>query len=129
MELKDYLKFEEPSEMEECRAYWKWAQHHPVLRDYLYHIVNEGRRNQRHGRNLKLIGLRAGLPDYHLPVPNKTWNGFWLEMKVRKKITCAMPVAQQQWLEKLRKMNQYATFAYGWEDAAEKTLSYLNDKV
>jgi len=119
-----------PSEMEECRAFWNWAQLIPGLKDYLYKIVNEGKRNPAHGMKLRTIGLRAGLPDYHYPVPNEKFNGFWLEMKTRKKTKHdSLPNHQREWIEKLQKINHYATFAYGWEDAADKTMSYLNNKV
>lgn len=124
---KSYIKI--PTEMQECRAYWQWVQTVPLLRDYLYKIVNEGKRSVIQGGQLKQIGLRAGLPDYHFPVANDNWYGFWLEMKTRKKSEKVMPSHQSDWLEKLRKIRQYATFAYGWEDAAEKTMSYLQNKV
>ncbi|HEX4373881.1 MAG TPA: hypothetical protein VHZ50_11315 [Puia sp.] len=118
-----------PSEMMECRAYWEWAQNIPVLRDYLYKIVNEGKRSPILGRQLKNIGLRRGIPDYHFPVANDKWNGFWLEMKTRNKRTSSLPDHQEEWVEKLIRIDHYATFAYGWEDAADKTMAYIKNKV
>lgn len=117
------------SEMDECRAYWKWAQHNPTLRNYLYKIVNEGKRSPIHGRHLTQIGLRKGVPDYHLPVPNDSYNGFWLEMKTKEKGRYKISPYQAEWMDKLRLVGQYATFGYGWEDASEKTLAYLNNKL
>lgn len=119
----------QPTEMQECIAYWQWAQTVPILRDYLFKIVNEGKRSPIHGRQLKLIGLRKGLPDYHYPVANKNWNGFWLEMKKRQLRRSSIPDYQDEWIEKLIRIGHYATFAFGWEDAASKTLDYLNNRL
>lgn len=118
-----------PTEMQECRAYWEWVQTVPLLRDYIYKIVNEGKRSPIQGKQLQLIGLRKGLPDYHYPVANAKWNGFWLEMKKRNLREKVIPAHQKAWLEKLIRIDQYATFAFGWEDAAAKTMDYLNNKV
>ncbi len=129
--MEDYFKpnIHSPSEMDECKAYWKWAQNYPVLRNYLYKIVNEGRRSPISGKNLKLIGLRKGIPDYHLPVANEKYYGFWLEMKTQDQSNYRISVYQSEWIDKLRAVNQYATFGYGWEDAAKKTLAYIKNKI
>lgn len=117
------------SEYQECKAYYAWAQHHPVLREYLYKIVNEGKRSIREGFFLKMIGLRAGLPDYHLPVPNNSYHGFWLEMKRRDQKNKKKHEEQLNWLDKLRKIGHYACYAYGWEEAARITEDYLNNRI
>jgi hypothetical protein len=119
----------QPTEMQECQAYWQWVQTVPVLRDYLYKIVNEGKRSLIAGRQLKNIGLRKGLPDYHFPVPNDNWYGFWLEMKTRNAKENHISEHQKEWQDKLLRINQYATFAFGWEDAIQKTMDYLKNRL
>lgn len=119
----------ELSEYQECKAYFEWAQYYPVLREYLFKIVNEGKRSKINGNMLKLIGLRAGLPDYQLPIPNKNWNGLWIEMKKRSHAGKTKKDNQNEWISKLIKVKQYATYAYGWEDAAKITMDYLNNKI
>jgi hypothetical protein len=53
----------------------------PFLR--LFHkIDNEGKRNPKYSGT---FGIRAGLPDYHLPVSDGTNIGFWLELKASGK--------------------------------------------
>lgn len=117
-----------PNELDECRAYWQWAQKIPVLRDYLYKILNEGKRSPIFGRHSQMIGWRKGLPDYHYPVSNGKFHGFWLEMK-RRDNKGKIHEDQRLWIEKLLKIDQYATVAYGWEDAVEKTLRYINNQI
>lgn len=117
------------SEYQECKAYFTWAQFNPILKEYLYKIVNEGQRTPKSGFFLKLIGMKAGLPDYHLPVANDRYHGLWLEMKKRNQINMAKRLTQSDWLEKLKKIGHYADYAYGWEHAAKITMDYLNNKI
>lgn len=118
-----------PSEMQECHAYWEWAQTIPSLRDYLYKIVNEGKRSPVSGYRLNQIGLRRGVPDYHYPVSNGTYIGLWIEMKTRDRKNSALPECQHEWIAKLNEARHYATFAFGWEDAADITTAYLKDNL
>lgn len=111
------------SEYDECRAYWQWAQTRPILREYLYKCVNEGKRDPRAGRNLKLIGLTAGLPDYHLPYPSGSHPGLWIEMK--RKMRYTISEQQAEWIVKLRRVGHKAEIAYGCDDAIKITQSYL----
>src|SRR5271154_5778443 len=102
-----------PSELQECKAYWQWSMTIPLLRDYLYKITNEGKRTLSYGRNLKDSGLRAGLPDYHYPVANNGYHGFWLEMKKRNMTCKNVPDHQLVWIEKLLAIGHHATIGYG----------------
>lgn len=115
------------SEYQECLAYFKWAQYHPVLKEYLIKIVNEGKRNAITGYRLQLIGLRAGLPDYYLPISNRNYNGLWIEMKVSKSFNKRNN--QDEWIEKLKKIGHYAIYAIGWQEAARVTMDYLEDRI
>jgi|ERR1044071_5760802 hypothetical protein len=117
------------SEYQECKAYYAWAQYHPILREYLYKIVNEGKRSRAQGFYLQLIGMRAGLPDYHLPVANNSYHGLWIEMKTKTQKRIAKRENQLSWLDKLKKIGHYATFAYGASDAIKITLDYLNNRI
>ena len=127
METKALKKYS--SEYKECLAYYKWAQYTPIIRDCLIKHVNEGKRSVISGYCLKLIGLRAGLPDYQLPIATKNWHGFWLEMKTRDRIHTVKNTLQDEWIEKLTKLGHYATYAYGWEHAAELTMAYIKNKL
>jgi hypothetical protein len=117
------------TEYRECEAFYSWAQLNPILKEMLIHHVNEGKRTRFNGYKLKMIGMRKGVLDYQLPVPNKRWCGLWLEMKTTDKRYQTQPVEQKEWIEKLLKYKHYATFAFGWEDAARITTAYLEDKI
>lgn len=116
-------------EYRECRAYFEWACLNPLLREYLIKNVNEGKRSQAIGYFLKLIGMRPGLPDYHLPLPNQKYHGLWIEMKPKGKIGKRTDLEQDEWLARLKKIGHYAVYAYGWEEAASITTRYLLNKI
>ena len=115
------------NEYKECAAYYEWAQYKPILKEYLIKHVNEGKRSKLLGHLLKLIGLRPGLPDYQLPIANLKYIGLWIEMKTIDEKNKKQKPLQIEWLEKLRKAGHYATFSFGWEDARDITVKYLNN--
>jgi hypothetical protein len=78
---------------------------------------------------LKLIGLRSGLPDYFLPVPNDKYIGLWLEMKRRNQINVKKRDNQNEWIAKLNNIGHYASYAYGCDHAFEIAHKYLNNKI
>lgn len=118
-----------PTEYDECRTYFEWAQLQPMVRDYLIKNVNEGKRSFYSGKRLKAIGLRRGLPDYHLPISNANWHGLWLEMKRIDGKTKTKDYDQVLWIKRLIAAKQYATFCYGAEEAIRITNDYLNNKI
>ncbi len=118
-----------PTEYEECKTFYKWASLHPICKDYLIHHVNEGKRSMIAGVRLKAIGMRAGVPDYQLPVANKQWHGLWIEMKLIDGQKKTKRESQDNWIAKLLNVGQYATYAYGAEDAISIVTDYLNNRI
>lgn len=118
-----------PTEYQECRAYWDWAQLNPILRKYLIKHVNEGKRDPIYGHLSKAIGWRKGLPDYQLAYPNSKYHGMWLEMKRTCDKSKKLREEQSEWINNLSAVGYYANFAYGFTDAVIQTLKYLTDVV
>lgn len=59
---------------------------------WFYHLFNEGKRNPFEAKS---VGIKAGVSDYHLPVPTSRHIGLWLEMKAPGKEPTK---AQERWL-------------------------------
>ncbi len=116
------------SEFAECKKFCEYALYHPLLRDYLIHIPNEGQRHIAHLRNLAQIGLKAGVPDYFLPLKNDYYIGLWLEMKAVSERNVKKRSNQDQWIKKLLLAGHYATYAYGADDAIDIVTKYLNNE-
>lgn len=121
------MKSVTPTEYQECRAFWDLAQYHPILRDYLIHIANEGKRSLYFGKQLKSIGLRKGIPDYVLAYPSGSYHSLWFDVK--RKGTFGHRVDQDRWIERLKLAGNYAAYAYGADEAYQLCLDYLAGKL
>ena len=74
---------------------------------------------------LKSMGVKAGVPDLHLPVPSGQYHSLYIEMKARD----GKPQPEQLWWADHLKANGNAhAICYGWEQAREVLLWYLNLK-
>jgi|GEM_PF-3495020 len=80
-----YNRYYKPTEAMQCKAlaaYLKlWEHTHPEKRLVWFHVPNEGKRSVMAGRELKSIGLKAGVADYVLIFPSKT---IFVEVKSEK---------------------------------------------
>lgn len=93
--------------------------------DLIYHCPNGGKRNKREAHNLKLEGVKAGVPDLFLPVARNGKHGLYIEMKWGKN-TCTEK--QVGWLRRLRHQGYEAVVAYGADEAIQVIKDYLNIK-
>lgn len=105
--------------MEWCE--WQKTKY-PEL-DMIFHITNEGKRSKRTGAELKRMGLKRGIPDICLPVPNKEYNGLWIELKADK--TKRLTKEQKEWLEKLNRYGYKALRCNGADEAIDTIKDYL----
>ena len=109
----------------EQEALFVWAAMksniYPVL-ELLYHIPNGGTRNKIEAANLKRQGVKAGVPDIHLPVARGKFNGLYIELKAGNNKPSK---EQKEWLIKLRQQGYVAEVCVGWLQAAELIEKYL----
>jgi|SanBayMetagenome_1026888.scaffolds.fasta_scaffold15429_5 hypothetical protein len=61
----------------------KWFDlQYPNWSQFLFHIRNGGSmKSAREGRKFKLMGVRKGVPDLFLSIPNDEFHGFYIELK------------------------------------------------
>lgn len=118
-----------PTEIQEQRWLFLWAEASkaavPEL-ELLFHIPNEGKRDQRTGYILKQLGLKKGVPDIFLPVARGGKHGLFIEMKRIKGGTVSKE--QREWLDKLREQGYAAEICFGWEAAAAVIRKYLKEE-
>ena len=117
-----------PTEAQEQTAVFNWAavmvRRWPELR-LLHHIPNGGSRNAREAHNLRMQGVKAGIPDIFLPVARGGWHGLYIEMKRRK--GGRLSDEQAAMLEALREQGYCAWVCKGANDAIELITGYLGD--
>lgn len=116
-----------PHEDVEQATLFSWAHmklfKYPEL-DMLYHIPNGGKRNKAEAARFKAEGVKAGVPDIHLPVARCGYHSLYIEMKRRHGNTTTEN--QDEWIAKLRAQGNAVEVAYGWEHASQIIESYLN---
>jgi hypothetical protein len=118
-----------PTEAQEARTlmvYCDWhAAKYPQLR-LLFHVPNEARRSPATANLLKATGMRAGVPDYILPVPRGPHHGLAIELKAMG----GKPSKEQaRWLQDLRDQGWAAYCCWGAADAWAKIREYLDLEV
>jgi len=118
-----------PSEYQECKAFWGYAQRIPTLGEYLIKHANERIGHSWFTKALIAIGMRPGLLDYQWPVPNRKYLGLWLEFKRKDQREEKKKPEQDEWIEKLLKIGHYATYAYGCDDAIKIYTDYVNNRL
>jgi hypothetical protein len=144
-----------PSEHIEAKALMQWiamlTPKHPEL-DLLFAIPNGGARNVIVAKKLKAEGVKAGIPDYFLPVPkwlahslyvdNKTMDhplyfedhandsytiipGLFLELKRQCGVPSDVSKAQKEKMRLFEEQGYKCVVAFGADDAIKKILDYL----
>ena len=95
---------------------------HPELQ-LLYHIPNGGSRNKIEAAKLKGMGVKAGVPDLHLPVPKGKYCGLWIEMKYGDG---RVRPAQKEFMEMAADQGAYCVVCYGADAAIEIIKQYID---
>ena len=113
------------SEHDEQVALFQWAAtqvtQHPELA-LLYSNQNAGKRSPGAARWAIAEGLKAGIPDLHLPVARGGYHGLFIEMKIGRN----RPRENQAWwLDQLHAQGYLAVVCYSWYEAAEVIKRYL----
>lgn len=116
------------SEHDEQVTLFEWARvsvnTYPELSN-MFAIPNGGARHITVARKLKLEGVKAGVPDIFLAVPNHKHHGLFIEMKHgRNKLTDE----QKAWKEKLELEKYKHAACYSCSEAIEEIKKYLEHR-
>lgn len=105
-----------------------WAKQPSVHSQYpelslLFHIKNETKEGSKQVAMDKAAGVKRGVPDLFLPVPAGKYHGLFIEMKKEYGKTSS---DQLWWLAHLKENGYACAVCYGWQQATEVLLWYLN---
>lgn len=108
------------------RALVKWALLLNSTRIYpfLFHIPNGGKRSISEANRFKLMGVKPGVCDLFLAIPNSKYHGLFIEMKSKKGKLC---IYQNEFIENMKKSGYDVLVCNNWEIAKDYILEYLND--
>lgn len=93
---------------------------------WLYHCPNGGSRNKAEASKLKAMGVKSGVPDLMLPIKRGGYSGLFIELKKIK--GGKVSEEQREWLDHLRSQGFGAIVCYGWLEAKQTLIDYLNWK-
>lgn len=104
-----------------------WFKHHfPELEDDFHHFANERRCTPQEGRILKRMGVKKGVADFFLALPQNDKAGLWIELKVGKN----NPSKEQlEFLDRKNQRGYMAVCVWGSDAAREAIQEYLKDYV
>lgn len=115
-----------PTEAQEQESLFRWAAYnrvkYPEL-ELMYHVPNGGGRNLIEAAHLKAQGVKPGVPDICLPVPNIKYTALYIELKRRK--GGKVSDAQRGWITALNRVGCRAVVCHGWDEAREEIERYL----
>lgn len=116
-----------PTESWEQKQVIAWSQQPSIRHQYpelalLYHIPNE-REDKVQTAILKTMGVKSGVPDLHLPCAAGGYHSLYIEMKA---LDGKPDDDQIWWAEHLKANGNAHAYCYGWQQAVEVLLWYLN---
>lgn len=115
-----------PTEDQEQMTVMSWAHRTKFkdgrLSDYLFHIPNGGSRNIIEATKLKKMGVKAGVPDLQLIVPNGEVHGLWIELKAQKG---KLQPSQQIMIQRLEAQGYMCKVCFGADEAINEIKKYL----
>lgn len=104
-----------------CR--WRISTY-PELK-WLHHCPNGGSRDKQEAVKLKAMGVLAGVPDLHLPVPKGKYIGLYIEMKYADG---RLQDSQKEFLKAAAGFGHFCAVCYGAEEATSVIEEYLKLK-
>jgi hypothetical protein len=105
-----------------CRA----MEHtHPAYR-LAWHVPNERKASIIRRAKMKLAGVKKGVPDITIPVPNDKYAALYIEMKVKPN----KPSPEQiNMLKDLNAQGNYAAICWSADEAIELIQKYVANRL
>lgn len=114
-----------PTEAQEQKRLFEWADgpRAPIELAMMYHVPNGGTRNPREAHNLRLQGVKSGVPDICLPVPRGPFHGLYIELKRQR--GGVVSDNQKAWITALNRVGYHAVICRGFDEARDVITKYL----
>lgn len=102
-----------------------WDLIHPDDKRMLAHFANGGRRNAIEAAKFKRMGVRAGIPDLILLIPNKFYPFMGIELKTAKG---KQSEYQKQYQSEFERRGYKYVVVRSLDDFIKETNAYLADR-
>ena len=90
----------------------------------IYHVANERKTSQHHGKIFKQKGVRSGVPDVCVPIPSGMYPGLFIEFKVKPN---TLSDNQKKFIKTLISVGHLCTIAYSADEAIRIVREYLDE--
>lgn len=125
-DTKAHAKARNDYEHQQQKALMEWVHmargKYPELA-LLYAIPNGGHRSKATAGRLKAEGVKAGVPDLHLPIARGGFIGLWIEMKSP---TGKPSDSQKAWAKRLTEEGHKVELCRSAQEALNVIVWYLN---
>lgn len=91
-----------------------------------FHIGNERKASIQRRIMMKRAGVKKGVPDICVPVPNDKYHALYIEMKIKPN---RLSPEQADYLRHLNQCGNYAVVAWSADEAIEILEKYLHNKL
>lgn len=95
----------------------------------VFHVPNEGKRDEWYAKALGRIGLTRGVLDYVFLVANEKYHGLIIDMKRIDERYKKKKPEQEAFIENAFKRGYYGSYAYGCADAIKIYTDYINNRL
>lgn len=110
------------SEHQIQKSFFQWLQYYKPVLDSTFAIPNGGSRNVLEAVNLKLTGVKSGVPDIFVSIPSESHHGLYIELKSQKGILSAN---QKEVIDRFRKNGYHCVVCHSFEEAKDALENYL----
>lgn len=120
--MKNFRVTDESGHQEAIFAWCDYNKNrYPDLK-LLYHVPNGGKRDAATARALKRQGVKAGVPDLVLPVPQCGFHGLYIELKAPGG---KLEQSQIDYLQAVEQRGYLALVCVGWQAAVQALSEYM----
>tara|TARA_R110000868_G_scaffold284777_1_gene545227 strand:+ start:368 stop:751 length:384 start_codon:yes stop_codon:yes gene_type:complete len=91
-----------------------------------FHIPNESKSSIQRRMTMKRAGVKKGIPDICIPIPNDKFASLYIEMKIKPNKPSP---EQMQVIRELNQAGNYACLCWSADEAIEMLTKYLNNKL
>jgi hypothetical protein len=99
----------------------QWVRTQKKISGLVFHIPNEGKRSLSYGKKLKDLGLRQGVSDLFIAMPNHTFCGAWIEVKTKKG---KLSFYQEKFLIDMKSQNYFTSVCRSIEEGIQTIKWY-----
>lgn len=91
-----------------------------------FHIPNESKSSIQRRMSMKRAGVKKGVPDICVPVPNDKFAALYIEMKIKPNKPSS---EQMQLIRELNQVGNYAALCWSADEAIEMMDKYIRNQL